>query len=118
MTSEEVMEKKKCPVLVVDRPCRLELFHVSTEEPTSEGPPLELWECPMGHRTYLSKKEESKFNTRDTGADDPRLARKANAEEKTPETPPQEDQPKPPVEEPPTEQPPVGEPSPENRQKP
>jgi hypothetical protein len=38
MTREEVIEKKKFPVLVVDRPCGLELFHVSTEEPTSEGP--------------------------------------------------------------------------------
>jgi hypothetical protein len=69
ITREEVMEKKKCPVLVVDRPCGLELFHVSTEEPTSEGPPLELWECARGHRTFLSKKEESKSNTRDTGAE-------------------------------------------------
>src|SRR6266436_286741 len=79
MTREEVMEKKKCPVLVVDRPCGLELFHVSTE-PTSEGPPLELWECPRGHRTHFSKKEDSKSNIRDTGADDPQLARKANGE--------------------------------------
>jgi hypothetical protein len=55
------MEKKKCPVLVVDRPCGLELFHVSTEEPISDGPPLELWECAKGHRMHLvSKKEESK----------------------------------------------------------
>jgi hypothetical protein len=38
MTREEVIEKKEFPVLVVDRPCGLELFHVSTEEPTSEGP--------------------------------------------------------------------------------
>jgi hypothetical protein len=113
------MEIKKCPVLVVDRPCGLELFHVSTEEPTSADPPLELWECPRGHRThFVSKKEESKSNASDTRADDPRLGRKANGEEKTPETPPQEDQPKPPVEEPPTEQPPVEEPPPENRRKP
>jgi hypothetical protein len=55
------METKKCPVLVVDRPCGLELFHVSTEEPTSDSPPLELWECAKGHRMHLaSKKEESK----------------------------------------------------------
>ena len=65
MTREEVIEKKEFPVLVVDRPCGLELFHVSTEEPTSEGPPLELWECPMGHRThFLSKKEESKSSAK------------------------------------------------------
>ncbi len=55
------METKKCPVKVVDRPCGLELVHVSTEEPTSGSPRLELWECPMGHRThFLSKKEEAK----------------------------------------------------------
>jgi len=55
------METRKCPVLVVDRPCGLELFHVSTEEPTSDSPPLELWECAKGHRMHLaSKKEESK----------------------------------------------------------
>ena len=55
------METKKCAVLVVDRPCGLELFRVSTEEPTADSPPLELWECAMGHRThYLSEKEESK----------------------------------------------------------
>ena len=48
-------------MLVVDRPCALELFHVSTEEPTSDSPPLELWECAKGHRMHLvSKKEESK----------------------------------------------------------
>jgi len=48
-------------VLVVDRPCALELFHVSTEEPTSDSPPLELWECAKGHRMHLaSKKEESR----------------------------------------------------------
>ena len=47
-------------MLVVDRPCGLELFRVNIEEPTSEGPPLELWECAMGHRTYyVSKEEES-----------------------------------------------------------
>ena len=104
--------------MVVDGPCGLELLHVSAEEPTSDSPPLELWECAKGHRMHLvSKKEESKSNARDTGADDQRLGRKANGEEKTPETPPQEDQPKPPVEEPPTDQPPVEEPPPENRQK-
>jgi hypothetical protein len=55
------MEIKKCSVLVVDRLCGLELFRVNIEEPTSDGPPLELWECAMGHRThYLAEKEESK----------------------------------------------------------
>jgi hypothetical protein len=52
MTREEVIEKKEFPVLVVDRPCGLELFHVSTEEPTSEGPPPELWKW-VRHRTRL-----------------------------------------------------------------
>jgi hypothetical protein len=33
-----IMETKKCPVLVVDHPCGLELFLVSTEEPTSDSP--------------------------------------------------------------------------------
>jgi hypothetical protein len=59
--ASESMETKKCPVLVVDRPCGLELFHVSTEEPTADSPPLELWECVRGHRMhFVSKKEESK----------------------------------------------------------
>ena len=63
MFREEVMEIKKCSVLVVDRLCGLELFHVSTEEPISDSPPLELWECPRGHRAhFVSKKEESKSN--------------------------------------------------------
>jgi hypothetical protein len=54
------METKKCSVLVGDRSCGLELIRVNIEEPASEGPPLELWECPMGHRTYyVSKEEES-----------------------------------------------------------
>jgi len=56
------MEIKKCSVLVVDRLCGLELFRVNIEEPTSDGPPLELWECAMGHRTdHVSKEEESKL---------------------------------------------------------
>jgi hypothetical protein len=47
-------------VLVGDRPCGLELLLVNIEEPASEEPPLELWECAMGHRTYyVSKEEES-----------------------------------------------------------
>jgi hypothetical protein len=54
------METKKCSVLVGDRPCGLELIRVNIEESASEEPPLELWECPMGHRTYyVSKGEES-----------------------------------------------------------
>jgi hypothetical protein len=60
------MEIKKCPVMIVDRPCGLQLFHVSTEEPTSGTPPLELWECARGHRMhFVSKKEESKSNAED-----------------------------------------------------
>ena len=53
------MEIKKCSVLVVDRPCSLELFHVSTEEPTSDSPPLELWECVRWatDRTVFPKKK-------------------------------------------------------------
>jgi len=51
------METEKCSVLVVDRRCGLGLFHVSAEEPTSDGPPLELWEYPIGHRRhYVSKR--------------------------------------------------------------
>ena len=57
------METRKCAVLIVDGPCGLELFRVNTEEPTADSPLLELWECPMGHRThYLSEKEESKLS--------------------------------------------------------
>ena len=60
------MEIKKCSVLVVDRLCGLELFRVNIEEPTSDGPPLELWECAMGHRTHcVSKEEESKLRADD-----------------------------------------------------
>ena len=56
------MEIRKCAVLVGDHPCGLELFRVNIGEPTSDGPPLELWECAMGHRThYVSKEEESKL---------------------------------------------------------
>jgi NitT/TauT family transport system substrate-binding protein len=55
------MEIKKCPVMVVDCPCGLELFHVRTEEPTFESPPLELWECPRGHRShFVSKRDDLK----------------------------------------------------------
>jgi len=62
------METKKCPVLVVDRPCGLELFHVSTEELTSDSPPLELWECVRGHRMhFVSKKEGSKSEAEKSG---------------------------------------------------
>jgi hypothetical protein len=62
------METKKCPGLVVDRRCGLELFHVSTEEPTSDSPPLELWECVRGHRMhFVSKKEESKSEAENSG---------------------------------------------------
>jgi hypothetical protein len=56
------METKKCSVLVLDRPCGLELFRVNIEEPTSEGPSLELWECAMGHRTYYVSKEEDSIS--------------------------------------------------------
>jgi hypothetical protein len=62
------MEIKKCPVLVFDRPCDIELFHVSTEEPTSDGPPLEQWECVRGHRMpFVSTKEESKSEAENSG---------------------------------------------------
>ena len=44
--------------LVGDHPCDLELIRVNIEESASEGPPLELWECPMGHRTHYVSKEE------------------------------------------------------------
>jgi hypothetical protein len=62
------MEIKKCSVLVGDRSCGLELFRVSIEEPTADEPPLELWECAMGHRThFVSKEEESKLRADDWG---------------------------------------------------
>jgi hypothetical protein len=62
------MEIKKCSVLVVERPCGLVLFRVNIEEPTSDGPPLELWECAMGHRThYVFKKEKSIYRAEDLG---------------------------------------------------
>jgi hypothetical protein len=58
------MEIKKCSVLVGDHPCGLELIRVNIEEPASEEPPLELWECPMGHRThYVSKEDEPMSRT-------------------------------------------------------
>jgi hypothetical protein len=59
------METKKCGVLVVDLPCGLELFHVSTEESTSDRPPLELWESAMGHRTHYLSKKESRIRAED-----------------------------------------------------
>ena len=61
------MEIKKCSVLVVDRLCGLELFRVNIEEPTSEGPPLELWECAMGHRTYYTSNNEESLSRSDGG---------------------------------------------------
>jgi hypothetical protein len=57
-----VWKQRNVSVLVLDRPCGLELFRVNIEEPTSEGPSLELWECAMGHRTYYVSKEEDSIS--------------------------------------------------------
>src|SRR5215475_9367175 len=60
------MEIMKCSVLVVDRLCGLELFRVNIEEPTSDGPPPELWECAMSPRTHhVSTEEERKLRADD-----------------------------------------------------
>jgi hypothetical protein len=64
----EVWKQRNVPCWSLTVRVGLELFHVSTEEPTSDRPPLELWECVRGHRMhFVSKKEESKSEAENSG---------------------------------------------------
>src|SRR6266481_10052264 len=54
------METKRCSVLVDEHECGLELFQTGRVEAEPPRQPVDLYECPLGHRSYFLSGKESK----------------------------------------------------------
>jgi hypothetical protein len=54
------METRRCFVLVDEHECGLELFQTGRVEAEPARQSVDLYECPLGHRSYFLSGKESK----------------------------------------------------------